>query len=96
MVVIAVTDNGNGIDKADLVKIFQPFFSAKKGKGIGLGLSICNRIIQNHGGKITVESEPGEGTTFRIYLPLEYKPGDNGNEQDETAAIAVESYVTKT
>jgi signal transduction histidine kinase len=72
-VAIAVTDNGNGIDEADLSKIFQPFFSAKKGKGIGLGLSICDRIIQNHGGTIAVESKPGKGTSFKIHLPLEHR-----------------------
>jgi signal transduction histidine kinase len=75
-VAIAVIDDGNGIDEADLGKIFQPFFSAKKGKGIGLGLSICNRIIENHGGKISVESKPGKGTSFRIHLPLEQSPAD--------------------
>jgi PAS domain S-box-containing protein len=94
MVAIAVTDNGNGIDKADLAKVFQPFFSAKKGKGIGLGLSICNRIVQNHGGKITVESEPGRGTTFRIYLPLEYKPGNSRNGEAD-AALVEEPYAIK-
>jgi PAS domain S-box-containing protein len=70
-ITIAVTDNGSGIDPGDLPKIFQPFFSAKKGKGIGLGLSICDRIIQNHGGTIAVRSAPGEGTSFKIHLPLE-------------------------
>ena len=69
-VVIGITDTGNGIEPGDLPKIFQPFFSAKKGKGIGLGLSICDRIIQNHGGKIAVESTPGIGTSFKIHLPL--------------------------
>jgi signal transduction histidine kinase len=73
-VILAVTDDGNGIDEADLSKIFQPFFSAKKGKGIGLGLSICERIVQNHGGTIKVESKPGQGTTFKIQLPLEHDP----------------------
>jgi len=71
-VIVAVTDDGNGIDEADLSKIFQPFFSAKKGKGIGLGLSICERIVQNHGGTIKVQSKPGQGTTFKIQLPLEH------------------------
>src|SRR6185295_9743269 len=60
-VAIAVKDNGAGIDEVHLSKIFQPFFSAKKGKGIGLGLSICERIVQNHGGRILVESQPGQG-----------------------------------
>ena len=75
-VAITVIDDGNGIDESDLGKIFQPFFSAKKGKGIGLGLSICNRIIENHGGKISVESKPGKGTSFRIHLPLEQSHAD--------------------
>ena len=73
---ISVRDDGTGIDEADLAKIFQPFFSAKKAKGIGLGLSICERIIQNHGGHIAVKSEPGKGTVFTIRLPLK----QNSNE----------------
>jgi two-component system NtrC family sensor kinase len=82
-----VIDSGSGIDPEDLAKIFQPFFSAKKGKGIGLGLSISERIIKNHGGTIAVESMPGKGTTFRIHLPLEQKltEGVNvNNGQDPT------------
>jgi two-component system NtrC family sensor kinase len=75
LVAIAVQDNGTGIDEAHLAQIFQPFFSAKKGKGIGLGLSICERIVQNHGGRILVESNPGKGSRFSIQLPLEYKQG---------------------
>jgi len=78
-VVITVIDSGSGIDQEDLAKIFQPFFSAKKGKGIGLGLSISERIIKNHGGTIAVESMPGKGTTFRIHLPLAHKLADGVN-----------------
>jgi PAS domain S-box-containing protein len=70
---IAVSDSGGGIDPNDLDKIFQPFFSAKKGKGIGLGLSITERIIKNHGGTISVKSEPSEGTTFTIRLPVAHE-----------------------
>jgi PAS domain S-box-containing protein len=77
--VITVIDSGSGIDPEDLAKIFQPFFSAKKGKGIGLGLSISERIIKNHGGTIAVESIPGKGTTFRIHLPLEQKLAEGVN-----------------
>jgi signal transduction histidine kinase len=69
--VITVADTGFGIAETELCKIFLPFFSAKKGKGLGLGLSICERIVKNHGGKIEVESRPGRGTTFKIYLPLD-------------------------
>jgi signal transduction histidine kinase len=70
--VITVADTGFGIAETELSKIFLPFFSAKKGKGLGLGLSICERIVKNHGGRIAVESLPGTGTTFKIYLPLEW------------------------
>jgi PAS domain S-box-containing protein len=99
-IAIAVIDNGSGIDKADLARIFQPFFSAKKGKGIGLGLSICRRIVQNHGGDLTVDSEPGKGATFRIHLPLEYNPalGQTGGvaEGEDSAAETPENYAFKT
>jgi two-component system NtrC family sensor kinase len=71
MAVTTVADTGFGIAEADLPKIFQPFFTARKRRGIGLGLPICERIIKNHGGKIEVESKPGKGTTFNIYLPLQ-------------------------
>ena len=69
-VAITVSDTGFGISPEDLPKIFLPFFTAKKKHGLGLGLPICDRIIKNHGGRINVESQPGHGTTFEIYLPL--------------------------
>jgi signal transduction histidine kinase len=69
-VVIRVSDTGYGIAPEDLPRIFLPFFTAKKKRGLGLGLPICHRIIKNHGGKIQVKSQPGEGTTFEIFLPL--------------------------
>lgn len=99
IVAIGVTDSGSGIDAADLSKIFQPFFSAKKGKGIGLGLSICDRIVQNHGGKVTVESTPGKGTTFAVHLPLQYKSPASVPEintvEERAAAEALEIYLAK-
>lgn len=67
--IIAVSDTGTGIDPDDLPHIFRPFFSTKKGGGMGLGLSICESIIKNHGGSIEVESTQGQGTTFFVYLP---------------------------
>jgi signal transduction histidine kinase len=73
MITITVSDTGFGIEEDDLPRIFQPFFSAKKKRGLGLGLPICQRIIRNHGGRIDVTSQPGYGTTFRIFLPLEHK-----------------------
>jgi signal transduction histidine kinase len=71
MAVITVADTGFGIAETDLPKIFQPFFTAKKRRGMGLGLPICQRIVKNHGGRIEVESDQGKGTTFKIYLPSE-------------------------
>ncbi len=66
---ITVADTGFGIDAVTLHKIFQPFFTAKKRKGLGLGLPVCERIIKAHGGSIEVQSVPYEGATFRIHLP---------------------------
>jgi PAS domain S-box-containing protein len=74
MIVISIADTGFGIDDKDLPKIFLPFFSARKRKGLGLGLPICERIIKNHGGRIEVESRSGKGTTFRIFLPVDHQP----------------------
>jgi PAS domain S-box-containing protein len=74
MVEITVADTGFGIAETDLGKIFQPFFTAKKRRGMGLGLPICQRIVKNHGGRIEVKSQQGVGTTFMIYLPLEWTP----------------------
>ncbi|NIS60112.1 MAG: PAS domain-containing protein [Proteobacteria bacterium] len=69
MVEIRVSDTGSGISRENLSRIFDPFFSTKK-KGTGLGLAITLKIIENHGGEIGVDNSEGEGTTFRIRLPL--------------------------
>jgi two-component system, sporulation sensor kinase E len=66
---IAITDNGKGISKENLEKLFTPFFTTKE-KGTGLGLAIAQKIVDEHDGKIHVESEVGKGTTFYITLPL--------------------------
>lgn len=65
---IEVKDNGLGIKPEHLSRIFDPFFTTKD-EGTGMGLSICHRIIQEHGGQIHVVSQPGRGTSFHIYLP---------------------------
>ncbi|MDP2432497.1 MAG: ATP-binding protein [Pseudomonadota bacterium] len=68
---VEISDTGKGIPAHQLTRIFDPFFTTKPvGVGTGLGLSISYGIIQKHGGRIEVESEPGKGATFRICLPL--------------------------
>jgi two-component system sensor histidine kinase HydH len=69
-VYITVRDNGNGIAEEDLKKIFMPFYTTKQG-GSGIGLALVQKIVMGHGGNITVESKEGEGSTFRIFLPME-------------------------
>jgi two-component system NtrC family sensor kinase len=67
--VIRFSDNGSGISQEHLEKIFEPFFTTKE-KGTGLGLAITRQIIEQHHGRISVESEPGNGTTVTVRLPF--------------------------
>ena len=77
LVKIKISDTGCGMNKDTMVKIFNPFFTTKEAdKGTGLGLSIAFKIIEKHNGSISVESDPGKGTTFIVALPViqEKKP----------------------
>jgi two-component system, cell cycle sensor histidine kinase and response regulator CckA len=69
MVAIAVADTGNGITPENMKKLFEPLFTTKP-KGIGLGLAVSKKLVEANGGKIEVESEPGKGSTFTLWLPV--------------------------
>jgi signal transduction histidine kinase len=78
---VIVEDTGVGIARENLDRIFDPFFTTKKvGEGTGLGLSTCFHIVRRHGGRLTVKSEPGEGSAFELVLPVSGPdPGGDGD-----------------
>ena len=70
-VVISITDNGDGIEESIRDKVFEPFFTTKEiGKGTGLGLATTYGVVENHGGKVSFESEVGRGTEFKLFFPI--------------------------
>ena len=69
MAEVQVVDEGEGIPEAVHAKLFTPFFTTKD-KGLGLGLALCHRILEEHRGAIQVASEPGRGTTVSCFIPL--------------------------
>jgi two-component system NtrC family sensor kinase len=82
-IVVRIGDSGVGISAADASRIFEPFFTTKPvGTGTGLGLSTSFNIIERHGGRISVESEPGQGTTFEVRLPVRDEKNDPVNEDE--------------
>lgn len=84
---VVVRDTGRGIPKGNLSKIFQPGFTTKAGRvGMGIGLAICRQIVDQHGGRLTAESEPGEGAVFRMRLPT--RLGGNRQEGENIDALA--------
>jgi two-component system NtrC family sensor kinase len=80
---LSVQDEGTGIPPEIRSRIFEPFFSTKGGKTDGLGLAVCLGIVQRHGGTIEVESRPGQGTLFRVTLPV--APVRTAAKEGETA-----------
>ena len=68
---ISVKDTGRGIKAEEIKYIFDPFYSIKKKSGTGLGLFVCQGLVKNHNGEITVKSQEGRGSVFTIILPME-------------------------
>ncbi len=86
--VVSVKDDGVGIPENLLERIWEPFFTTKGDRGTGLGLDICRQIVQAHGGRITVRSQVGEGSTFTVELPL--APSERASPRPRGAARETE------
>lgn len=84
-VLLSVADNAGGMDPATAERVFDPFFTTKEvGEGTGLGLAVVHGIVQSHGGAIVLDTVPGQGTTFRLYLPTT----DAAQERPEVVPVA--------
>ncbi len=82
LIEIRFTDNGPGMDEKELIHIFDPFFTTKEpGRGTGLGLSVCYRIVEEYGGEIMAESAPGKGMTIIVDLPLYRKETEETTDE---------------
>jgi two-component system NtrC family sensor kinase len=81
---VRLADTGVGVKDENLQRIFEPYFTTKEDRGTGLGLAICQRIISQHGGKISVSSKLGEGTVFIIHLPVSRR---DRSPVEETTAL---------
>ena len=89
-IVLSVTDTGSGMSPETLAHIFDPFFSTKEvGKGTGLGLSVAHGIITGYQGSIEVQSSPGQGSTFRVYVPVLKQPELMSEHSETEAAISL-------
>ena len=87
MLEVAIVDTGCGIPEKNLRRIFDPFFTSKDvGKGTGLGLSVSHGIVETHGGLIEVQSKVGEGSTFRVLLPLNPPPAAVATKMSEAVS----------
>jgi PAS domain S-box-containing protein len=93
MLVLTIEDNGPGIPEKELSKVFNPFFTARKRKGFGLGLFITKGIVENHRGTISAVSRDGAGTTMRVELPIEPKGETATNLKDPEEMTQKDTYL---
>ncbi|MBI5868339.1 MAG: response regulator [candidate division Zixibacteria bacterium] len=90
---LSIADTGHGMDAATKSRLFEPFFTTKgPSRGTGLGLTVTEKIVHNHGGGITVDSEPNRGTTFHIYLPVKSATQPVLNDSDGVIYARAEAH----